>query len=945
MRIATYHIRNRLLTTNCLSLLSGHSLRHGTDCTDKPLGLPATTIWQPCQVRGAKSRSTVKLQNLPQGLLEGGIPLPEPEEDAPVYPTVIQQAKMNMRKFEDCVLLTRMGGFYELYLHQAEQYGPLLNVRVATRKTVAGPVAMAGFPYFQLERFLKILVQDLNKYVAISEEFPNDAAGKVKSGGLLFDRKVTRIVTPGTLVDEKFMDSSQNNFLLSIHPDAPLIEHSHQINQLKDNISLVNLDGQKVGLAWLDLSTGEFFTQASSLRLLASAVARIGSREIVLNNALDGSTKHDVLTLLGHQHHLVTWQPTAPPDMCITDWEPMLERNITEAEQREFSEEEVSAANMLLTYVKDRLRGLGMKLQPPLKRYEAESMGIDKSSLRGLEIVETLRDGVLGGKGTLLHAIRRTVTKSGARLLRDRITSPSTSLETIKQRLDLVQALLQAPDQREGIVSLLRRSFDSQRLAQKFSLGRGDADDLVSLLRTIRATEEIANVLHMLSSSEDQSLTGSSDTSRCLYIVLDRLSLQDPSALADRISEAIDEDGLIAIHRVERIQSSSVISMAQGVLNDEGGPEDLEAMSQIVRSKAGDKPSKSESSDEEDIWIMRCNASSTLERLHNELLALRNEKSALVVRLRSEMEVQSLTLRWTPGLGHICHVRGTKDLRVSMKTHGSARNGSTTKSTRSFYVSDWSSLGNRIDQLKTRIRAEEQRVFQELRDLVVINLVKLRRNAAVLDELDVACATAAHAIEQGLVRPVLNDGLAHKIVAGRHPTVKASLEEKGRAFVTNNCFVGEKERIWLITGPNMAGKSTFLRQNALISILAQIGWFVPAEYAEIGIVDQMFSRVGSADNLSEDQSTFMVEMLETATILKQATNRSFVIMDEVGRGTTPEDGIAEFRHLLSKLLVKFWIHFMRRLWQSLKIKDVSPQQPEYGMLPAVSDLFASAINL
>lgn len=253
---------------------------------------------------------------------------------------------------------------------------------------------------------------------------------------------------------------------------------------------------------------------------------------------------------------------------------------------------------------------------------------------------------------------------------------------------------------------------------------------------------------------------------------------------------------------------------------------------------------------------------------------------------------QSLSLRWTPGTGHICHIKGTKDVRSSLQITNSTRDAKSTKSTRSFYRPEWSKLGGKIDQVKLQIRAEEQHVFQQLREQVILNLVKLRRNAMVLDELDIACSFAILAKEQGLVRPVLNLGLDHKIVGGRHPTVTLGLEEEGRAFVGNDCFLGEKERVWLITGPNMAGKSTFLRQNALISILAQVGSFVPANHAEIGLVDRIFSRVGSADDLFRDQSTFMVEMLETATILNQATPRSFVIMDEIGRGTTPDDGIA-----------------------------------------------------
>ena len=198
---------------------------------------------------------------------------------------------------------------------------------------------------------------------------------------------------------------------------------------------------------------------------------------------------------------------------------------------------------------------------------------------------------------------------------------------------------------------------------------------------------------------------------------------------------------------------------------------------------------------------------------------------------------------------------------------------------------------------------------------MIRNLVKLRRNAAVLDELDVACSFATMAQEQSLVRPILNTGTSHKIVGGQHPTVKIGLESQGRSFVSNDLFLDEQERVWLVTGPNMGGKSTFLRQNALITILAQVGSYVPAEHAEIGIVDQIFSRIGAADDLFRDQSTFMVEMLETAAILRQATPRSFVIMDEVGRGTTPEDGTAVgfacLHHLyhINKCRTLFATHF------------------------------------
>ena len=316
-------------------------------------------------------------------------------------------------------------------------------------------------------------------------------------------------------------------------------------------------------------------------------------------------------------------------------------------------------------------------------------------------------------------------------------------------------------------------------------------------------------------------------------------------------------------------------------------------MPKKVRSKNNDRIGKE--ADEQvavDTWIMRHDASPALRELHEKLGQLQQEKIALTQELRDRVGSTTISLKWTPGLGHICHVKGAKVTQQSLEELGVTRNVSSTKSTRSFYLPAWTELGVKMDQVRFQIRQEEQQIFENLRRQVILNLVKIRRNAAVMDELDVACSFATLAQEQQMIRPLLNQGTSHKIVGGRHPTVKLGLEEQGRSFVSNDCFLGEQERIWLITGPNMAGKSTFLRQNALITILAQVGSFVPAAYAEIGIVDQIFSRIGAADDLFRDQSTFMVEMLETAAILKQATSRSFVIMDEVGRGTTPEDGTA-----------------------------------------------------
>lgn len=471
------------------------------------------------------------------------------------------------------------------------------------------------------------------------------------------------------------------------------------------------------------------------------------------------------------------------------------------------------------------------------------------------------------------------------------------SLSTINERLDLVEEMIDYPQLRQDMVASLMQTFDSVRLVTKFTIGRGDADDLMELSKTIMTTADIVKMLDEHTASRNSILVDPEnqvvETRRrqCIPALTKRFELHQPLELAQRIQDTIDEDGLSEYHRLESDQAAEIEELAQDVLGREAGEEDLKEMPKRIQPKPhAIAPSfKSATDGRDDIWIMKRKASKTLSKLHDTLDQLVDDKTNLELELRKETSADSLCLKWTPNLAHIAHVKGKDVARVTAKYPKSL---SSSKSTRSFQVPEWTQLGSRMDDTRFRIRNEEQRVLSELREGVVRNLVKLRRNAAVLDELDVACAFAILAVEKNLVRPILNAGTFHHIIGGRHPVVETGLSGQGRKFAPNDCLLGEEERIWLITGPNMAGKSTYLRQNALISILAQTGSFVPAEYAEIGLVDKIFSRVGSADNLYQDQSTFMVEMLETAQILKEATPRSFVIMDEVGRGTTPEDGVA-----------------------------------------------------
>ncbi|KAL2757469.1 hypothetical protein ACRALDRAFT_1079676 [Sodiomyces alcalophilus JCM 7366] len=927
---------------------TGGRLAHGTCSPVWPLSsFAGSTI----PVRGKKTKTVLRIQDLPQGRIHVDVDsqpstaLPNAEDAAaaksarspadpaadqePAYPTVLLQVRRNMQKFANCVLLTRLGGFYELYFDQADELGPLLNLKVAQKKTNAGPVSMAGFPFFQLDRFLKILVQDLNRHVAIAEEFPNSAPDKIKSGGLMHDRRVARIITPGTLIDENFMDPYANNFVLAIHappagetpPPAmptPTSEASDQHpSSLPAAAAAAAFGPMPLGLAWLDLSTGQFFTQTTNLSSLSAVLSRISPREVVLDEELQSNRDHGLFSVLAEDRHLTTYSPMGELT-SLADWAPMLESEIPPKTAQAFTTDELAAGSLLLHYVKDRLQGMSMRLQPPLRHEAMQIMTIDKNTMRALEIKQTIRDGCY--RGSLLHAIRRTVTKSGTRLLNEWLSAPSTSLEVIKSRQDLVARFIAHGDLRDIITLLLRRTHDSQRLVQKFALGRGDPDDLLALSATIDATDAIASRLTKPSSASTDPDTATGTDTTCLSAMASRLNLEEPLELARRIREAIDEEGIVHQHEIEDGETNQMMALAQDIISAEGSHDDAAAAlpKGAAKRSAKARPTsvREHYANDNEAWVMRPSASPALRRLHDELASLHAEKANLIESLRERHDAASLTLRWTPGLGHICHVRG-KDARA-LAAADVGRSLSVSRSTRSFHLPEWTALGQRLDSVRAAIRTEEQVVFQGLRESVVLNLVKLRRNAAVLDELDVATSFARLALEQDLTRPRLDHSTATTIIGGRHPTVEGGLREHGRSFVRNDCLVGSGSahgRLWLITGPNMGGKSTFLRQNALITILAQVGCYVPADYAELGLVDAIFSRVGSADNLYRDQSTFMVEMLETAQILRTATPRSFVIMDEIGRGTTPEDGtavaFASLHHLVTvnKCRSLFATHF------------------------------------
>lgn len=287
-------------------------------------------------------------------------------------------------------------------------------------------------------------MKDLNCYVAVAEEFPNDAPTKVKAGGLLHDRRVSRIVTPGTLIDENFMDPYANNYILAVHMEDDLLPETMPTLSNEDMLTstATELSSLPMGLAWLDLSTGQFFTQSITVAMLPSAISRVAPSEIVLAEGSRSSQAHALFSILKEDNHLFTYCPPSG-STSILDWNPMLESDMSVGLAAEFSPNEVSAGSLLLHYIKTRLQGLTVKMQPPQRYMAMETMGIDRNSMRALEIKETSRDGLF--RGSLLHAIRRTVTKGGARLLSEWLSTGSLARLVLEIHANLLQVRRRPP--------------------------------------------------------------------------------------------------------------------------------------------------------------------------------------------------------------------------------------------------------------------------------------------------------------------------------------------------------------------------------------------------------------------------------------------------------------------------------------------------------------------
>jgi DNA mismatch repair protein MutS len=736
-----------------------------------------------------------------------------------------------------CLLFYRMGDFYELFFDDAVTASAALDITLTKRGQHAGEdIPMCGVPVHSADGYLQRLIRHGHK-VAVCEQMEDPAQAKKRGGKAVVQRAVVRVVTSGTITEESLLDARAHNYLAALAQA-----------------------GGTLGLAWMDVSTGEFLVQPVADATLGAVLARIAPGELILpENLLERPALFEVLG---------DWKAALSPlpgSRFDSDNARRRLENLYGVAALDgfgaFGRAELAAAGALVDYVELTQVGKLPRLDPPRRLAVDAVMEIDAATRRNLELARTLSGE---RRGSLLSVVDRSVTGAGARWLAARLAAPLTDPVAIDGRLDMVQFFLDESALCETLRRTLRGCPDAERALSRLTLGRGGPRDLAATGETLQRVEAIRTDL------SGARLSPPEGAARALE------DLGRHEGLRDRLGRALSEDLPL------NARDGGFIATGYAAQLDE-------------------------------------------------LRQLRDESRRLIANLearyRKETGIGSLKIRHNNVLGYFVEVTPTHaDKLAEPFIHRQTLAGAVR-----FSTVELADLARAISEAADKALAVELQLFDDLVGEVTSRAGPLARMAAALARLDVAAAGAALAAERRYCRPQVEDSRAFRIEGGRHPVVEAALAAANEsAFVANDCDLAEDRRLWLVTGPNMAGKSTFLRQNALIAILAQAGCYVPATTARIGAVDRLFSRVGAADDLARGRSTFMVEMVETAAILNQAGPRALVILDEIGRGTATFDGLSiawacvEHLHETNRCRALFATHYHELTALAARLEALRP---------------------
>jgi DNA mismatch repair protein MutS len=752
-----------------------------------------------------------------------------------------------------------MGDFYELFFEDAEKASRALGIVLTKRgKHLGQDIPMCGVPVHRADEYLQRLIRRGYR-VAVCEQLEDPAEARKRGSKAVVKRDVVRLVTPGTLTEESLLDAKARNYLTALFA-------------LPAGASTVAA-GRQLALASIDISTGEFEVSVIGAGDLSGELSRLGPGEILLPDSI-----FDDAAILGSAR--AVGAATTPVPAATFDsraGERLLKERLGVAELGgfgAFGRGEFAAIGALLRYIDLTQIGAKPAIRPPRRTEPSDILLIDASSRASLELTRSTSGE---REGSLVAALDRTVTGAGARELASRVASPLCDLRAIAQRLDAVAFLIERATLRDDARKALRATPDIARAVSRIVLGRGSPRDLGLVRDGLAGAARVRELLGRAAGS--MGLAGD------LGPIASRLAGAGETLAAKLAHSLVDEPG----HQKR-----------------DGG---------FVRPG------------------LRADLDEAL-RLRDDS---RRVMAALETRYIEATGVKSLKVRHNNILGFYIETTALNAKPLQSPPHDAVfRHRQTMANAMRFTTSELEEAEGRIASAAETALAIELEVFAQLEADVRASERSLGDVASALAEIDCLAALAELAETEGYVRPELETGTSLEIRGGRHPVVEQALKaQKAGPFVENDCVLGRPEalpvndlvarptgfdetaegRIWLVTGPNMAGKSTFLRQNALIVVMAQMGSFVPARSARIGLVDRLFSRVGASDDLARGRSTFMVEMVETAGILNQATERSLVILDEIGRGTATFDGLSiawatvEHLHEINRCRALFATHY------------------------------------
>lgn len=752
---------------------------------------------------------------------------------------MMKQYLQTKEKYKDCILFYRLGDFYEMFFDDAITASKVLDLVLTGRDCgLKERAPMCGIPYHAAEGYIAKLIEN-NYKVAICEQLTTPDESKD-----LVVRDVIKVVTPGTVMEESLLNQDKNNYIASVF-----------------------LQEESIGVAWADISTGDFFlTQFNNSKgdfaKLSDILVSIMPSEIICNQSMKLASKN-----------IKTFKYDILPQFsCYYDWAYQFEtanKNLLmqlkvkslkayECDNKTFA---VCAAGALIEYFKETQKRSLAHINRLSYVKDNKYMYLDSNTLRNLEIVKTMRDGKK--YGSLLWLLDQTETAMGARCLYSWITQPLNDIAAIDTRLDAVEELIGSIQIREGIKEKLSGVRDLERLAAKAAYGSINPKDCIFLANTLSALPQIK---YLLSGAKSAALREIDNNIICLDDLLNLLV----SAINENPPQTLKDGGIIK----------------------KGYNSELDTLREA--SHGGKR------------WLAELEASE-----------------------RNKTGIKNLKIGYNKVFGYYIEV--TKSYLSQVPINYIRKQ--TVANAERYITPELKSVENKIigaDEQSIRL---EIRLFGDITAEICNHIEAMQKSAKALAALDVLQSFAQTAKKYNYCKPQISTDDVLSIEEGRHPVVEAL--SKTEDFIPNDTYLdGGDNRIMIITGPNMAGKSTYMRQVALIALMAHIGSYVPAKRAKISLVNRIFTRVGASDNLAFDQSTFMVEMTEVANILNAATDKSLIILDEVGRGTSTFDGLSIAWSVMEYISKKFRAKtlFATHYHQLTELEDILEGVKNYRVL-------------